>query len=121
MRWPFASEVKPGVTVVRFRGHLEIDLLAADRGNFESLVGRAFGQGRGCVLIEMSAVASIHPIVLARLVRLAVSAIEAGGQVRWCAPSPRLRRLFLRIGLDERFPVHSSEAEALRQFALSPA
>lgn len=117
MRWPIALERAPGVIIVRFSGHLEIGLLEAERGAFESFVRRAVGEGTERVLFEMSDVGSVHPLVLARLARLAASTVGAGRQVRWCATSPRLRRLFLRIGLDERFPMHSSEAEALGKFA----
>ncbi|MBZ5637192.1 MAG: STAS domain-containing protein [Acidobacteriia bacterium] len=117
MLWPIASELKDGVTTVRFQGHLGLDALSSEQGALESLVRRTLGQEGARVLFDMSHVASVHPLVLAHLARLAASAIDGGAQVQWSGLSPRLHRLFHRVGLDARFPVHRSETEALRELA----
>ena len=113
MRWPMASEARADVTVVRFHGHLGLELLAPAPDGLDARVRDALCRSCPRVLFEMSDVASVHPLVLARLARLASAAAESGRQVRWCASRPGICRLFRRIGLDERFHVFRSEDEAL--------
>jgi len=106
--------------VVRERSVDGVVILSLSRGlkgageeELRQILDRLVSRGQLRVLIDLAGVPSLDSSDLGRLIRCHISIRQAGGRVRLCNLSPRVRDLMRLTRLETVLELHETEGEAL--------
>jgi anti-sigma B factor antagonist len=109
MAYEFPERVVDGVAIVSIGRGLKGDAQEALRQHLDSLLRRGFDR----ILIDLKEVPYIDSSDLGRLIRCHLSIRQAGGRVRLCNLSARVREVMKMTRLDTVLDLYETEEEAL--------
>jgi anti-sigma B factor antagonist len=109
----FQERTVGNVRVISLAGSLKGECEVALKGRLDELAR----QGHKDIVVDMAACPHSDSTELGRLVRCHLAVRQAGGRVRLCRVSPRVRRLLEMTRLDTVLDLFVTEAEALAAIA----